>query len=336
MKKDNDYNPIESIRRFFRSKEEKEAEKERIRKVKDEEKNLIKELQNMDDNWHKYADRKTPNYDAIFAPTLDYEEKKYDNTPLSELKKKAEAKYSNRYNADRHSVMSKYADSYKNTQKDVEDIYNNESKVLKELAQKHSRKARDTDNKNVDKGISKSTIARLMQGEVENDARRETGEVRTKADRKVRDKLSNLERLNHERDRALGKIDASASYDIGKETQRLTEEKERKNNDAKRYNDMMKEKAHLYNLKRQDTIDKIEDRAKKHEQSERYYEAKIGMRPDKAENYRERTMMAYRLYEQIPREAAVEAIKNNHELKRLLGAKHYYALLAYERNRGPM
>lgn len=315
----------EDIAEAFKPKKKKEEEEKRRAEIEKKESELMERLAEIDRNYTEKNKEIAPDWDKLIPNDIKLEFKEYKGLSDSEINEKAERLLRDYYSSKKDGIDGDYNKSADKKAADIEKVKINTLLKSKDIEDEYAGKKKNVRNENIRNGIMSSSIAELMEEELDGYEDGEKKRLYEDAAIRVKTYESDIEKLEEERDAALKNLDLEYATKLEKNIDALKKERDKEMNDVKTYNNKVKESAAKYNTDRLNKIARLEKKISDMKEQERKNEMYYGYEGDKKNEYESRYKLAHSFYDTLTKKEALESVKNNWALKQYLG--NYYNTL---------
>lgn len=180
----------------------------------------------------------------------------------------------------------------------------------------------------IKKGLYRSSIKQGQSAAAETSRLVESKSLKDKLSAELKNLNSEIERLQGEAATAIQNLDLEYAQRLDSEIERLLDKRAKEVAAIDKYNNTLKEKEAKYIEDRTKAIEEQLAKRQKDALEIKNMEDKYGYAGQKGESYQKRYDLALEYYSSIPRDAALQMLQQNGQLKNYLG--NYYGKLITE------
>lgn len=310
----------DNIKDWFTKDEE---EKLNVEKAKQDEKNVVEELLKMQ-NESKKADENAYQQGLIEAlpKELDLEYLEYNGQSDDEIEGLVKDKYDDGHKENITQIEGQYEleNQKLDSEKNVEAERKEEN--LKKQEENFDENVETFKNKALKNGIIESSIVSEQNEKFEETKAYDNEKVLKEFKERVELLDGEIAGLEYKKSKAIGKADNDYLKKLDAEISTLKKERDNKIKEVNSVNNKVDIAKAEYEknkiLAEQDYVDKYNDSIRKREESE----AKYGYTGERKDEYEKRLNIALDFYSKFKKDDALNLIKNNKELKNLLGQNY--------------
>ena len=281
---------------------------------------LIDELKKLDTEYKEYE----KSTETKLPETLGLTEKELDRTTDEEIKATLDQKYEGEKNNEMATIRAEAEGEIGELDTKKSGVKTSGEEELADIKSDYASAREDAENDALKRGLMNSSIYEGAKGQLDDGEIAET----KRSIKDTQDALTaidlEIDVLNQRLQRDLEAYELKHAAKVMKELDKLVAQRDKQNEAAIAYNNTLREKENAYQKQRAEA----EERAKKEREEKERFELENGYTGYKKENYLKRYELAGAYYRSMPRDRALEELRQDTFAQQYLG--YYYQKLIDE------